>query len=400
MAPKTTSKTQVVHFSVEGGFLTNFVRSKFVEDTPKKAVHTLMESLPGMPEDLAIEIITGKKKLVGINDLYLEDDNETQLYSIPLNFDSAWSRLAKKYLEEVSMLQMIKRRIVILGTSDTVKGAQYRNDGFEDETMYDISLLEDRENFKKRKERIDKIAKELAYAGEQVGKSITDIPLENLEILPDFIKLPIDEPSIDVPFEVLLNSDIETVGKYFSDDERKLRYAEATGKSYVPMVDSYLAAQRKIDENLKEKIKPNPITDMNDAGWLAPSGEFYGLNGEISNLLHNQLADALAEAGIVTPGEDDGVNVDGYMMKTGWTKIHHNNVLFEGYSQRKYGVGTNVKMTDEQIRAITLYGKHLSLKSQVLRLGLAGMAGKPDHMVSGARFEFLSHEDLEEMFDF
>jgi len=63
-------------------------------------------------------------------------------------------------------------------------------------------------------------------------------------------------------------------------------------------IEEFFEFQRNIDSVL-EKIKPVDIKDGYNAGWIAPNGDVYALKGVISNMLHNQIADALEKAGII-----------------------------------------------------------------------------------------------------
>ena len=226
--------------------------------------------------------------------------------------------------------------------------------------------------------------------------------MDKLKILPDFYKLPTNTDLVEIPFEDLLKIEKSTIDKIFEDDERKIRVENCKRTTYTPTIDSYISAQKEIDKKLKDPIKPNPITDMNNAGWLAPNGDWYGLNGNIANQLHNQIADALLEAGIIKLEKQDLGNPDGHLSRKGWAKVHQHNVLYEGYSYAKRGLGPRIKMTKEQIHALHKYGQHFIIKGDTpyLALGLAGMGGVQSHKVSAVRFEYMTDEELEQMFDF
>jgi len=59
------------------------------------------------------------------------------------------------------------------------------------------------------------------------------------------------------------------------------------------------------------------IMDGYDAGWLSPSGDFYGSDGQTSEFIHLRIAEKL------THGDMDG---DTQLEKQGWVKIHHDEV--------------------------------------------------------------------------
>lgn len=67
----------VLRFSVSGEFLTRFVRERFCETGDvQTGIDILIKALSGFPNDLAREVVKGKKKLVGINEVTVEDDDK------------------------------------------------------------------------------------------------------------------------------------------------------------------------------------------------------------------------------------------------------------------------------------------------------------------------------------
>ncbi|HLO91541.1 MAG TPA: hypothetical protein VK172_10295 [Lentimicrobium sp.] len=116
----------------------------------------------------------------------------------------------------------------------------------------------------------------------------------------------------------------------------------------------FIDASQEIDAVIEKGIEPVNIIDKYDAGWLSPNGEFYGLNGEFANMLHQQIADALQAKGIVPEvGVEDG-NTDGWLSNHGWVKIHHEHINYDGYTRYKLSK-PNIPMTQAQIDKIYLY---------------------------------------------
>ena len=107
----------------------------------------------------------------------------------------------------------------------------------------------------------------------------------------------------------------------------------------------------QIDKTLSDGIKPVDIMSNYTAGWLSPEGDYYALNGEIANFLHNQIADALMSKGIIPDGK---VNGDSWLEQQGWVKIHEDNVQFAGCLNSKLNK-KNVHMTDIQKKMIYEY---------------------------------------------
>ena len=117
-------------------------------------------------------------------------------------------------------------------------------------------------------------------------------------------------------------------------------------------VQKYIDAAMEIDAVMSKGIEPVNIMDNYSAGWLSPEGLYYGLNGEIANMLHNQIADALKEQGIVLNDEDS--NPDAWLEQHGWVKIHGNNINFAGCCNVRIGK-QNVDLTPMQIKKIYEY---------------------------------------------
>lgn len=66
-----------LYFSVSGEWVTDFAREKFLETgNLRDGVNFLTKTLIGFPEDLAKEVVTGKKKIVGVNEVTVEDDDK------------------------------------------------------------------------------------------------------------------------------------------------------------------------------------------------------------------------------------------------------------------------------------------------------------------------------------
>jgi hypothetical protein len=79
-----TTKMRPLTFSIHGDYLTDIVRQVWVEGEMTKAIHILKSGFPMFKMDLIMDIILGKKKLVGINEMVIEDDNATECCGIPL----------------------------------------------------------------------------------------------------------------------------------------------------------------------------------------------------------------------------------------------------------------------------------------------------------------------------
>lgn len=132
-------------------------------------------------------------------------------------------------------------------------------------------------------------------------------------------------------------------------------------------IESYIAAAREIEAILEEGIKPVNIMDNWSAGWLSPTCEFYGLNGDIANMLHNQIASALQDAGVVPEKDLLGiVNPDSWMEQNGWVKVHGNNIQYSGCLNSHLNL-PNIDITEDQVMILCDYIRECH--NGILRLG-------------------------------
>ena len=127
------------------------------------------------------------------------------------------------------------------------------------------------------------------------------------------------------------------------------------------MLNSYMEASKEIDIVLDKAIEPVDIMDNWSAGWLSPEADYYALNGEIANMLHNQIGVALQEKGIIPTWDEENteelgmeLNPDSWLEQQGWVKIHGNNIQFAGCLNSKLGL-SNVHMTTKQKNLIYKY---------------------------------------------
>lgn len=88
----------------------------------------------------------------------------------------------------------------------------------------------------------------------------------------------------------------------------------------------------------KNDILPVHIEYGYDAGWLAPDGTFYGLDGETRDLIHLRLAEKIA-----ADRETEIGGSDYYLEKAGYVKIHNQEI----YTIRNF--------TDKQVDEIIKY---------------------------------------------
>jgi len=148
-------------------------------------------------------------------------------------------------------------------------------------------------------------------------------------------------------------------------------------------IDKYIESALEIDKSLSNGIEPVNILDNYSAGWLSPDGIYYGLNGEIANMLHNQIAAALQDTGLIPNIDENGneINPDSWLEEQGWVKVHDNEVNFAGCLNMKIGK-TNVQLTNVQIDQIYKY-------IQTCHKGLMRLGWK-QQPISAVRFQMMS----------
>jgi len=177
----------------------------------------------------------------------------------------------------------------------------------------------------------------------------------------EFIKTSFEKAKEIRRFAKHLNLDVEVdtfrVGE-IATALQKIACLDFDAMNYDEGLENYIQATKEISETIEKGIEPVDIMDNWSAGWLSPEGEYYALNGEIANMLHIQISEALQEKGIIPMHEveTDGVeiNPDAWLEQRGWVKIHGNNVQFGGCLNSKIGL-QNVNMTEKQIEIIRDY---------------------------------------------
>lgn len=122
------------------------------------------------------------------------------------------------------------------------------------------------------------------------------------------------------------------------------------------LLDQYLESQKNIDKAL-DNFKPVDITQGFDAGWIAPDGTCFALNGTVGNDLHIQLADEIMKLYKFKKPESIKDYSDDYFLAAvkGFVKFHHKWITFEGYDCIR--TSKPVPMTKNQIEAICKYGR-------------------------------------------
>ena len=356
---KTKEKTGVVHFTIGEDFgvlLTQIAQEHLTEhNNPIQALKTITESLHGCPTDLAILILKGDIVLI----VDVDSQQVIPTDRIPEIHDRIFPKIDPVYLLEnrASKIKQYGGYIV-----EGLKSLQYqirKNHGyltvdFKYEDIFKFvagdneALLEElRDN-----REIDSIASLFETAKRFIEETM------KMQATMEWMMQTFDEFKESKKYEdyLQLRGDVaDTLDDIIFHLNQTLKF-EFNLEAPEDNVQKYIDSAREIDEVLSEDIKPVDILDNYSAGWLAPNGDYYALNGEIANMLHNQIADALVVVGIVREEEDTIKNPDVWLEQNGWVKIHENNIQFAGCLNVRYRK-RNVQMTPIQIQKIYEYGQ-------------------------------------------
>ena len=379
---------ETVHFRVGqdfGAMLMSIAQEHLTErNNPVQALKTITDSLHGCPTDLAVQILKG--------DVVLLVDEETQTVS-PVERTEALDKLFPK-VDVMYFMESRAANIKLHGGNilDGLRGLQVhiaKNHGY-----FDISF------------KYEDVFKFIAGDNEALLDELRDNrEIDGIASLFEATKRFIEET---MRTQGTMDWMMRTLDVFWKSENYEY-YCQLRGNvadtlddvtSYLNKtlkldfsleepednVQKYIDSARDIDEVLSEGIKPVDIMSNYSAGWLAPNGDYYALNGEIANMLHNQIADALVEAGIV-PKEE--LNPDAWLEQQGWVKIHDSNVQFAGCLNVRIGK-KNVDLTPIQIKKIYEYG--------ALCHGGAIKAGLRMEQVSAIRFKDMAQTDLEGLY--
>lgn len=342
-----------------GQLLTDIARKKITHNlAPNEGLAIIQESLVGCSKDIALDIIKGKLVLetaednVSFNTVQYHPDMKEQ--HPPFDIEG-WVEGMLLYIKEDAkewyqeIMEMKHTTIKNKGTFDiSINYQRLVNyfftgetdnllDVYDNEDVYHIRyVVTGIRNFLEECHKKMDVIKWLANAyPEDIPDGFLTIPCEvkKLKIMLANITLK------DAEIEECINSNI----------------------CVDNMITRFIENEKSIDKVISKGIQPVEITDKYSAGWLAPNGDFYGLNGDTANRLHNQLADALYEKRIVPKKDTDGDtydrNPDGWLCKHGWIRIHGDHLLYDGYIQSNYKIPM-VKITDAQKKQILRYGTH------------------------------------------
>jgi hypothetical protein len=362
---------ETIHFKIgenAGKLLMQIAQEHLLYNyNPEKALATIEESLMGCQRDLTLKLIKGNMVLL-VNEeeqVFYVRAREKEFNDFPFIDTKDWVQKnqleinkTSEYLIEALENIQYKMKHDTIDISFTYKQVLKFVSDNQDFSILDYSEIE-------QLAEIIRITKRFIEKSLNIRKVIKI--LQNW-YPSDFINVSIDNDGSLV--EVIKN--LKNVLSFDLSDVTDI--CDVT-------LNKYIESQKEITHIIDEGIKSVNILDNYSAGWLSPSGVFYGLNGEIANMLHEQIAEALQQATVI-PTVDYYVNASEYLSQNGWVKIHGSNVQFEGCLNYRFS-NHNIDITETQIKEIVKY-------INVCHNGIMKLGWKLEP-ISAARFEMTSN---------
>ena len=344
-----------VHFSLGenlGKRLTEIAQEKLIYNCDiNAAIQTFTKSLCGFPEDMAIRCLSGtdlKLTVVGdeieVVDTPIEDYPKVDFGYIFNQWTDEFYKIYRIFERPLlNHTNFTKRTIcipysvrdIILGYDETNPDAyEYLKEFIMNDAPYEIT--EDRD-FERGVEDIE------LY---KMFREWKELFLKRAKVIEFVLKNRLVEPSFRCAAP-------QTFINTICDYQQKLQQALYIGiknENEHDDLDRFIDAAQEINE-IKE-LKPVENYEYHDAIWLAPDGTMYGLCGEISNMLHNTMAEMLCEQGIIKPDtERQERNPYIILEEDGWVKIHGDWVMFEPNPFDK----PKQFMTEAQVKSLCKY---------------------------------------------
>lgn len=322
---------------------------------PKKAIETFTMSLCGLPVEMAIKLLSGELVIEveddGVN-VNVTPRNENKHGDYPKPDFADWYKSRHKEIRQSG-------DCIRLGLEHLQRSISIHRGSFDFEFNYqalgkfivenDISEIED---IIDNDPRVENMRRMFKLADAYLRKTYKSFNVFDFleSTYPEQIN-PLNGCVTGIRYTVVN----QVAVKLNTLVEYNYELIEATIKAEESGITNYVEAAVNIARELKSIIKPSAIKDNYSAGWLSPDGRYYGLNGEISNMLHMNIADALRRKFKQEDGIDIGENPDRWLEQNGWVKIHGNWVLYSGYDQHIFK-RKDIPLTDIQKQMLVKYG--------------------------------------------
>lgn len=344
-----------IHFTIGEGFgrqLMQIAQEHLLFDlNPTKALDTITGSLIGMPTELALEILSGEVVVETVDEgtVNTRPRKETD-FTYPLLDAVEWYKKEFRSIgdsgrEFYKLLEDCLRGIVNHdGTIDlevnyTTLLKYFSSDDpkelletIKQQTNYEylVYLIRASTNYLKRTYEVWEVMKFLEESYPDTVNCRNGCALGKHDVV----------SIVAIKLNMLTNLNIDFL---------KERYAEID----APLLN-HIKAEVAIKEELQKEIQPLSFAEKRHSGWVSPEGEWFGLDGEISNLLHCTLASMIHKRILLKTGIDIGKsNPDRWLESNGWVKLTDNWVLYDGYTC--FGSRKRTSMTSEQKEFIKDY---------------------------------------------
>lgn len=278
--------TETVHFSIEGEFITDRARALWGEGAFAKAFD-LLSCCIGMSMDQQVEILEGRKKLTGWNDLDFIDDD----WSPPEGYPSFMTALERAGSFDAHELERRRHQ----EAEDCVREAEK----IQNDEWTDGERAADAEFFINRARHL---------IGEDATEAmLIDLKNDRLKEMQEWSGRTWEAKRLENDIE-RLESRVDPVALAYAEAQSRMQLlAMSKGQDpcSVPSIDAMM--KRGYD------IKPELFADMaSPSGWLLPNGKYYGCG----NMEHIGLAHVLLE-----PEVGEGKNCEAIAEERGWIKI-------------------------------------------------------------------------------
>lgn len=362
-----------VHFSLGDNFgnvLGQLAQEHLIYNlNPEKALD-VFESGCGMPKEYALKCLKGEEYVIRVesdSEINVCDREDFDEYP-KLNANEVAKLWADNICEEGEELIFAISRIFRASGDFVYTELNLQN-------IYDLLYNEDGDDksdlIRTMKEQIENMMDNEYDEGNAVRKvrfikffDTWKVSIKRkLDIL-NFIKdneLYTDLVDFNHSINLIQNQVVETVA--FFERERMERFM--SNPEVLPEFILNNIKNRITKEN--EHCWKCSVTDEADALWISPEGNAYGSSGNISDMLHLEIADWLVEKGIIKYDKDnsDSCSIDAYLEEQGWCKVHGNWVLFDIYAKSKdYSIPSNF-LTEKQVKFIADWFKEKKSFMQV-----------------------------------
>lgn len=374
----TKKESGVVHFTIGedfGKLLATIAQEHLIYgNDPIKALKTITDGLIGIPVDMALKVLKG--------DLILKVDVDTQEVIVctpdeDSEYDKTYPKVDILYFMERQAKEVTKNRNQLIVAWNEVQRTIRRYNRVISVNVYYEDI------FKFIAGNDEDLLDRYRYNDEIEGlrgliETTKAFILKTSEIEKTMRWMMINWKEFDNTDN--FNKYQEYSGDVYSDNMEIMLTMQQTlnmnfefNDEHDARVTTFIESMREIEETIKKGIEPVNIMDNWSAGWLSPDCKFFGLNGEIANMLHNQIADALQNAGMIPMYENENdeklnikINPDAWLEQHGWVKVHGDNINYAGCLNHRLGI-ENVHINEQQVMLLCEYIR--DCHNGLLRLG-------------------------------